>query len=110
MARDTSMVDCGCCLIDAKVYRMLHGFDTRLSGQDAMFDFCLRARDRGFRTVVVPKVIARWKDKNIITSSESHEILMEKHGEKLELGDGLYNRNLPMGLENYILPGTQGEN
>ncbi len=110
MARDTAMVDCGCCLIDAKVYRMLHGFDTRLSGQDAMFDFCLRARDRGFRTVVVPKVIARWKEKSIITSSESHEILMEKHGEKIELGDGLYNKNLPMGLENYILPGTQGEN
>ena len=107
MARDVAMVDCGCCLIDSKVYRMLHGFDTRLSGQDAMFDFCLRARERGFRTVVVPKVIARRKNKEVITSTEAHEIIMSKHGEKIARGDGLYNKNLPMGMENYILPGTQ---
>lgn len=110
MARDVAMVDCGCCLIDSKVYRMLHGFDTRLKGQDAMFDFCIRARQRGFRTVVIPKVIARRKKKEVITSSESHEILMEKHGEIIKQGDSFYNRNLPIGMENFILPGTQGEN
>ena len=110
MPRDVAMVDCGCCLIDAKVYRMLHGFDTRLSGQDAMFDFCMRARARGFRTVVVPRVIARRKSDSVITSTEGHELLMEKHGEKIALGDGFYNKNLPIGMENYILPGTQEEN
>ena len=110
MARDVAMVDCGCCLIDSKVYRMLHGFDTRLKGQDAMFDFCIRARQRGFRAVVIPKVIARRKKKEVITSSESHEILMEKHGEIIKQGDSFYNRNLPIGMENFILPGTQGEN
>ena len=110
MARDVSMVDCGCCLIDAKVYRMLHGFDTKLSGQDAMLDFCLRAKARGFRTVVLPKVIARRKKKEVITSTEGHEIIMEKHGEKIALGDSFYNKNLPIGMENYILPGTQEEN
>ena len=109
MPRDVSMVDCGCCLIDAKVYRMLHGFDTRLTGQDAMFDFCLRARERGFRTVVVPRVIARRKSGELITSSAGHELIMEKHGEKIALGDGLYNKYLPIGMENYILPGTQEE-
>jgi GT2 family glycosyltransferase len=81
MPRDVAMVDAGCCMIDAKVYRLLHGFDTRLSGQDAMFDFCLRARARGFRTIVIPKVIARKKNRVTITSTDSHEILMEKHGE-----------------------------
>ncbi len=107
--RDVSMVDCGCCLIDAKVYRMLHGFDTRLSGQDAMFDFCLRAQARGFRVIVLPKVIARWKNRVITTPTESHDIIMEKHGEKIALGDSLYNKNLPMGMENYILPGMEAE-
>ena len=107
--RDVSMVDSGCCMIDSKVYRMLRGFDTRLSGQDAMFDFCLRAKARGFRTVVIPKVVARKKNRNTITSSDSHEVIMEKHAEIIKAGDGFYNRNLPIGMENYILPGTQEE-
>jgi len=110
MPRDVSVVDCGCCMIDAKVYRMLHGFDTSLSGQDAMFDFCIRAQKRGYRTVVIPKIIGRKKYKETITSSEEHEILMKKHGDFILLGDSFYNRNLPMGMENYILPGTQEEN
>lgn len=106
MPRDVAMVDSGCCLIDAKVYRMLHGFDTSLSGRDAMLDFCLRAKAKGYRTVVVPKVIARYKNKNNESSEESHERLMEKHGDTISKGDGLYNKNLPMGMENYVLPGS----
>lgn len=106
MPRDVAMVDGSCCMIDAKVYRMLHGFDTRLSGQDAMFDFCIRAKEKGFRTVVIPRVIARKRDNTTITSTDSHEILMEKHGDLIEKGDRFYNRNLPIGMENYLLPGT----
>ncbi len=107
MPHDVAMVDSGCCMIDAKVYRMLHGFDTRLSGKDAMLDFCIRARQRGFRTVVVPKCIARFKNKESISEQESHEFLMEKHGEIISAGDEFYNKNLPVGMENYILPGAE---
>ncbi len=107
MSRDVAMVDAGCCLIDAKVYRMLHGFDTGLSGRDAMLDFCMRARDRGYRTIVLPRCIARHKNKNNESTQQSHEYLLEKQGELLEKGDGFYNANLPMGLENYILPGME---
>ena len=110
MPRDVSVVDCGCCLIDAKVYRMLHGFDTRLTGQDAMFDFCIRARKRGFRVIVLPRVIARWKNKVVETPSEYHDMIMEKHGDYIQKGDEFYNKNLPIGMENFILPGTQEEN
>lgn len=106
LPRDVAMVDAGCCLIDEKVYRMLGGFDARLSGRDAMLDFCLRAKTKGYRTVVVPACIARYKNKNNESSGESHDALVEKHGEILASGDGLYNKNLPMGLSNYILPGT----
>ena len=109
MPRDVAVVDCGCCLIDAKVYRMLRGFDTRLTGQDAMFDFCLRARKRGYRIIALPSVIARWKNRELITSTDNHDIIMEKHGEFIEKGDMFYNKNLPIGMENYILPGTQEE-
>lgn len=107
MPRDVAMVDGGCCLIDSKVYRMLHGFDPNLSGRDAMFDFCLRARARGYRTVVVPRVIARFKERNVESTQDSHDRLMEKHGEFIQKGDGFYNKNLPIGVENYILPGME---
>ena len=110
MPRDVAMVDSSCCMIDSKVYRMLHGFDTRLSGQDAMFDFCLRAKARGYRTIVVPRVIARVKNREVITSSDAHELIMQKHGQIIQAGDGFYNKYLPVGMENYILPGTQEEN
>ena len=107
MSRDVAMVDSGCCMIDAKVYRMLHGFDTSLSGSDAMLDFCLRAKAKGYRTVVVPKCIARYKNKNTEASEESHQNLMGKHGDFIQKGDCFYNKNLPIGMENYILPGTE---
>ncbi len=109
MARDVTMVDSGCCMIDAKLYRMLHGFDTRLSGRDAMLDFCLRARARGYRTVVIPKCIARYRNKKIDSEEDSHDLLMEKHGELFATGDIFYNRNLVMGVTNYVLPGTVDE-
>lgn len=105
--RDVAMVDAGCCLIDAKVYKMLKGFDTRLSGRDAMLDFCLRAKERGYRTIVVPRCIARYKEKNNESSGDSHEVLYEKHASRFINGDDLYNRNLPMGLVNYVLPGME---
>lgn len=107
MPRDVSMVDSGCCMIDAKVYRMLHGFDTNLSGRDAMLDFCIRAKKKGYRTIVLPKCIGRYKVKNQESTQESHEYLLEKHRDFFEKGDGFYNSNLPMGLDNYILPGTE---
>ena len=109
MPRDVSMVDSGCCMIDAKVYRMLHGFDKNLSGRDAMLDFCLRAKERGYRTIVIPKCIARYKNKDNTSLAESHEYLMNKHGELIGNGDGFYNKNLPIGVENYILPGMESE-
>ncbi len=107
MARDVAMVDSGCCMIDAKVYRMLRGFDKSLSGKDAMLDFCIRARKKGYRTVVVPRCIARYKNRSNISESSSHEFLMEKHGEIISDGDGFYNKNLPIGMENYLLPGAE---
>ncbi|MBQ7148618.1 MAG: glycosyltransferase [Pseudobutyrivibrio sp.] len=112
MPRDVAFVDAGCCMIDAKVYRMLHGFDTRLSGNDAMLDFCIRARKRGFRTVVLPKCIAINRDTKPVNPEEdeepaTHDILLEKHGDFLAKGDGFYNKNLPLGVDNYILPGLE---
>ena len=107
MARDVAFVDAGCCMIDAKVYRMLRGFDTSLSGKDAMLDFCMRARAKGYRTVVVPRCVARYKNKNNLSTQESHERLMEKHGDVISKGDKFYNKNLPMGMDNFILPGAE---
>ena len=115
MPRDVAFVDAGCCMIDAKIYRMLHGFDTRLSGNDALFDFCIRARKRGYRTVVLPKCIAINKNRPTQETENEEEknapnnTILEKHGDIIKKGDGFYNRNLPMGNYNFILPGTETE-
>ena len=37
-------------------------------------------------------------------------MIMEKHGDYIQKGDEFYNKNLPIGMENFILPGTQEEN
>lgn len=99
--RDVSMVDSGYCMMDAKIYRKLGGFDPKLSGRDVMLDFCLRAREHGFRTLVEPAVIARNMVKENESSQTSNQRLMERWGEVIAGGDPYYNPNLPMGLENY---------
>ncbi len=99
--RDVSMVDSGYCMMDAKIYRKLGGFDPKLSGRDVMLDFCLRAREHGFRTLVEPAVIARNMVKENESSQISNQRLMERWGETIAGGDPYYNPNLPMGLENY---------
>ena len=109
MPRDVSMVDGGYCMIDAKVYRGLHGFDPSLSGRDAMLDFCLRAREKGYRIVVDPSCIARYKNKLVESSEDSHNALMEKQGETIAKGDPYYNKILPLGMTNFVLPGQEEE-
>lgn len=103
--RDVSMVDFGYCMLDAKVYRKLQGLDTALFGRDVMLDYCLRVAEAGYRVVVTPEVRARYKQRRSESSQESNAHLRDKHQELLLRQDPFYNRNLPMGLENYRLPG-----
>lgn len=100
--REVSMVDGGYCMVDAKVYRKLGGFDTKLSGRDIMLDFCLRVKQAGFRVIVDPSVLVRSYIKQKESTQESHDYLMEKWGETIKKGDPYYNPNLPLGLENYL--------
>ena len=101
--RDVSMVDSAYCMIDAKVYRKLGGFDPKLSGRDVMLDFCLRVRKAGLRVVVNPEVIARNTSKNVESSQESRELMQQRWGDVFAEGDPLYNPNMSMGLANYRL-------
>lgn len=98
--RDVSLVDEGFCILNAKYYRKLGGLDNRLCPREALLDYCMRAREHGLRTVVEPMVIARHKNKKVISSSDSHDAFMEKHKELIWLGDPYYNPNLPLGMEN----------
>lgn len=109
MPRDVAMVDAGCCLIDEKLYRSLKGFDPALTGRDAMLDFCIRARQKGYRTVVIPECIGAYKSRHIVSNSESNAYLLEKHRTMFEKGDDFYNKNLLMGLHNYMLPQAEEE-
>lgn len=103
LPRDVSMVDAAYCMIDAKVYRKLGGFDPKLSGRDVMLDFCLRVRRAGLRVVVEPGVVARNATKSIESSQESHQLMQERWGDVFAEGDPMYNPNMSMGLANYQL-------
>lgn len=106
---DVSMVDFGYCMIDAKVYRRLHGFDARLSGRDLMLDFCLSVRQAGYRVVIDPSILVRRRNAKTESREESHALLLEKWGDVLAKGDPFYNANLPCDLENYrILQDSTG--
>ncbi len=99
--QDVSMVDFGFCMLNKRIYKKLSGFDTSLSGRELMLDYCLRAREAGYRIVVEPGIIARRKGGHPESSQESNENFVAKWQETLELGDPCYNPNLMMGLENY---------
>ncbi|MDD6195015.1 MAG: glycosyltransferase [Lachnospiraceae bacterium] len=101
--RDVSMVDAAYCMIDAKAYRKLGGFDPKLSGRDVMLDFCLRAKKAELRIVVDPGVIARNNAKSMDSTQGSRELLLERWGDILANGDPMYNPNMNLGLENFGL-------
>ncbi len=99
--RDVSAVDGAYCLIDAKIYRKLGGFDPKLTGRDVMLDFSLRARKAGFRTVVIPQVMVFRSKQQAESSEESNIRLYSQWEEQLKKGDPCYNINLPASLNNY---------
>lgn len=101
--REVSMVDPGYCMVDAKFYRRVGGFDPALSGRDLMLDLCLKARRAGLRVIYDPMVTVRSSKETDISSGASNEQLMRRWGDVIDQGDPFYNRNLPAGVENYFL-------
>ena len=97
------MVDFDYCMLDAKIYRKLGGFDGNLTGRDLMLDYCMRAIERGYRVVVDPAIIIRGGKRDFDSTRESSAYFLEKWQDRLIPEDPFYNRNLPMGLENFRL-------
>ncbi len=104
IAQDVSMVDPGYCMIDARFFRKVGGFDRKLSGREMMLDLCLKARRAGMRVVYEPLVTARCGKREHTSSEYVHGLLMERWGSVIARGDPCYNINLPTGLSsNYSL-------
>ena len=101
--RDVSMVDAGFCMIDSKLYRHVGGFGANLDGRDIMLDFCMKTREAGRRIVYLPDVMVIRSPGKTTSSQTSNSLLMERWHDALKTGDPYYNRNLPLGLENYKL-------
>ena len=98
------MVDQALFMIDAKTFERVGGFDRRLTGRALMLDLCLKVRQLGQRIVFDPGVVARKKhEEDVLFDELSTATLYELWGELLAKGDPYYNRNLPMGLQNYRL-------
>lgn len=105
LPHDVSMVDSAMCLIDKKALEKCGGFDKRLKGRALMLDLCFKMRSVGRRVVFDPAVVARKKKQaeDNASSEKSNALLLEKWEDRISKGDPYYNRNLPMGLQNYLL-------
>lgn len=102
-AQDVSMVDFSYCMVDAVFFRRCGGFDRRLRGDDMFLDLCLKARAGGMRVVFVPQVVCMRPGTNETSEEASRQILRDKWKKTITAGDPCYNRNLPMGMDNYYL-------
>ncbi|MGN8773244.1 glycosyltransferase family 2 protein [Candidatus Weimeria sp. HCP3S3_B5] len=101
--QDVSMVDFSFCMIDASFFKRSGGFDTRLKGNDMFLDLCLKARAGGLRVVYVPGVITGRQEAEESGDEASRKILLDKWSGTIPAGDPFYNRNLPAGIDNYVL-------
>lgn len=103
LPQEVSMVDFGFCLIKSKLFKKLKGFDKNLRGRDMVLDFCLRAREAGYRIIYEPDVHIRRRPAEEFFDPESAALFNEKWSEKIEGGDPYYNSNLALGIDNYFL-------
>ena len=104
LPHDVSMVDSALFMIDAKVFEKIGGFDRRLTGRSLMFDLCLKVRQNHNRVVFDPGVVAKKRtEPDDIFNELSTSALYDTWKDELAGGDPYYNRNLPMGLQNYLL-------
>ena len=104
LPHDVSMVDQALFMIDSKALERVGGFDRRLTGRTLMLDLCLKVRQLGLRVVFDPGVVAKKKtEPDDIFTESSTAALYDTWKDVLINGDPYYNRNLPMGLENYFL-------
>lgn len=100
---DVSMVDPSFFMIERKLFSKIGGFNSRLKGRALMLDLCLRVRKANRRIVVDARTIVYKGTKENISSQDSNALLYDKWKEVLKEGDPYYNRNLPIGLDNYRL-------
>lgn len=104
LPHDVSMVDQALFMIDTKVLERVGGFDRRLTGRALMLDLCLKVWQAHRRVVFDPGVVARKRtEQDNIFEEASIAALYDMWKDTLSSGDPFYNRNLPMGLQNYLL-------
>ncbi len=100
---DVSMVDPNFFMIDRKLFSKIGGFNPRLKGRALMLDLCLKVRRAKRRIVVDAATSASKRVKENVSSQDSNALLREIWKDTLQGGDPYYNRNLPIGLDNYRL-------
>jgi GT2 family glycosyltransferase len=110
--QDLSAVTAACLLVRASVYDALGGLDEKFTVAFNDVDFCLRARDAGYRVVWTPYAAlyhheskSRGDDERDPTKrarfEREHARLYEKHGRENLLHDPYYNPNLTLDREDF---------
>jgi GT2 family glycosyltransferase len=110
--QDLSAVTAACLLVKTSVYDALKGLDERFSVAFNDVDFCLRARDAGYRIVWTPYAQLYHYESKSRGSDErdpnkrarferEHARLVEKHTKQGLLHDPYYNPNLTLDREDF---------
>ena len=95
--RNVSAVTGACMAVRRRVFEELGGFDERFPVNYNDVDFCLRARQAGYRIVLEPAAVLRHDEcatRPAGVGIEERDRFFERWGEWLEEGDPFYSPNL----------------
>jgi len=95
--RNVSAVTGACLAVRKRVFEELGGFDEGFPVNYNDVDFCLRARQAGYRIVLEPDAVLRHEEcatRQPGVGIEERDRFLERWGEWLEAGDPFYSPNL----------------
>lgn len=97
LVRDVSAVTGACVAVRKNVFEQLGGLDERFPVNYNDVDFCLRARQAGYRVIYEPAAVLRHyecKSRTAGTRYGERELWISRWGALLAKGDPYYNPNL----------------
>ncbi len=113
IAQDVSGVTGACMMIAKDKYEKLGGLDEKFAVAFNDVDFCCRLLDAGYKNVFTPFAeLYHYESKSrgyedtpekLARFEKEKELLLKRHGERIEKGDPYYNPSLNLSREDYSL-------
>lgn len=113
IAQDVSGVTGACMMIAKDKYEKMGGLDEKFAVAFNDVDFCCRLLDAGYKNVFTPFAeLYHYESKSrgyedtpekLARFEKEKELLLKRHGERIEKGDPYYNPSLNLSREDYSL-------